>query len=466
MSIASITASSRLTGIVGPAHVISESPELAAYEIGGKKPSSVVRPASAEEVVEIVKFAATEKLALVPCGARTKLSMGLPPRQYDLALDLIRLDRITAYDPGDLTLAVEPGIPLRSLAAVLTEQKQWLPLAVPYFNQSTAGGAIASGVDTPLRQMYGTARDYVLGMEFVTGEGVPAKSGGRVVKNVSGYDMHKLMIGALGTLGVITKINFRTFPTPLATRAFIANFETAHRALELRHRIARSPLAPMSLEILSPRAASLLASSDAAATAAPDPLPADVLPGQHWALVAEFSGNEQVLERCERDSRALAGECAAAHVGAFTGSDALAIASRVREFIPIVLASSPAATVMKLSVLPTRMQEVLAVAAKATETNSVSWAALARGLGVIYVALFAADRGEESRRRVSQSTDQILTECAKLDGNGTIPWSPAEWKSALKVWGLPRADSDQMRKLKTIFDPGGVLSPGRFLGGL
>ena len=122
MSIASITASSRLAGIVGPAHVISESPELAAYEIGGKKPSSVVRPASAEEVVEIVRFASAERLSVVPCGARTKLSMGLVPRQYDLALDLIRLDRVTAYDPGDLTLAVLPGIPLRELAAVLAEQ--------------------------------------------------------------------------------------------------------------------------------------------------------------------------------------------------------------------------------------------------------------------------------------------------------------------------------------------------------
>jgi len=465
MSIASITAASRLAGMVGPAHVISESPELAAYEIDGHRPTSAVRPASAEEVAEIVRFAAVEKLALVPCGARTKFAMGLPPRQYDLALDLIRLDRVTAYDPGDLTLAVEPGVPLRTLAGVLAEHGQWLPLTVPYFEQSTAGGTVASGVDSPLRQTYGTARDCVLGMEFVTGEGVAAKSGGRVVKNVTGYDLHKLMIGALGTLGVITKINFRTFPLPAGTRVFVATFDGAARALTLRNRIARSPLGPMSLEILSPKACGLLA-SHAASQDVSEPLPPDALPSEQWALVAEFSGSEKVLDRCEGDFRRMAGECAAANCAAHTGTGARAISSRVREFIAIALAASPVATIVKASVAPTHMADLLAGAGRAAETNSISCAAMARGLGIVYIALFAADLGEESRRRVCQATDQILTEAAKLDGHATIPWSPAEWKSALKVWGLPRADFDQMRKLKAVFDPHGVLSPGRFLGEL
>jgi glycolate oxidase FAD binding subunit len=462
MSIASITASSRLASIVGPAHVASDSPDLAAYEIGGKKPASAVRPGSAEEVVEIVKFAGAERLCIVACGARTKLAMSLPPRQYDLALDLTRLDRITAFDPGDLTLAVEPGVPLRKIEAALAEHKQWLPLAVPYMNQSTAGGAIASGVDTALRQMYGTARDYVLGMEFVTGEGVAAKSGGRVVKNVTGYDMHKLMIGALGTLGVITKINFRTFPLPISTRSFIAHFASAERALELRHRIARSPLTPLALEILSSRASALLASA-AASKIVPEPLAADLLLSKDWMLTTEFSGNERVLDRCEREFHQLAQECGATTSNA-TAADA--VAARKREFIPIALASSPAATILKISLLPTRMKEFFISAAKAAETNSLLWAAMARGLGVIYIALLPNDRSDETHRRVIHATDQILPECAKLGGHATIPWSPPEWKGSLKVWGLERADLAQMRKLKNVFDPHAVLSPGRFIGGL
>ena len=114
--------------------------------------------------------------------------MGLAPERYDLAIDMTRLDRVVAYDPGDLTLGVEAGCGLAKLQSALAEHRQFLPLAVPCFGQTTVGGTIATGVDSPLRQLFGTARDYILGMEFVTGEGVAAKSGGRVVKNVTGYD--------------------------------------------------------------------------------------------------------------------------------------------------------------------------------------------------------------------------------------------------------------------------------------
>jgi glycolate oxidase FAD binding subunit len=465
MSIASMTAAARLASISGPAHVVSDSPEIGAYEICGKRPAAAVRPGSNEEVAEIVKFAAAENVAIVPAGARTKLSMGLPPRRYDVALDMTRLDRVAAYDPADLTLGVEPGIPLQKLAAVLAEHRQWLPLAAPYMERATAGGTIASGIDTPLRQMYGTPRDYILGMEFVTGTGVMGKSGGRVVKNVTGYDMHKLMIGALGSLGVITKINFRTFPLPTGVRGFVAGFDTPEKALELRHAMAHSPLRPQTLEILSPGACRIL-SGEAGTRVASQRMSADVLAKNQWSLAADFSGNENVLDRCERELRHMVESCGGAHLAVLTPENTLAVAALKREFIPAVQATSPAATIAKISVLPTRMREALANASKAAETNSLAWAAMARGLGVIYFALIPADRSDEARRRVIQATDQILFDCAALGGNATIPWSPAEWKSALKVWGLERADFDQMRKLKTLFDPEGILSPGRFMGAL
>jgi glycolate oxidase FAD binding subunit len=121
---------------------------------------------------------------------------------------------------------------------------------------------------------------------------------------------------------------------------------------------------------------------------------------------------------------------------------------------------------VKIGVLPTRMKEALANAGRAAETNSLPWAAMARGLGAIYFVLLPRDRVEETRRRVIQATNQILHECAGLGGNATIPWCPPEWKSALKVWGLDRGDLQQMRKLKELFDPRGILSPGRFAGGL
>jgi len=293
----------------------------------------------------------------------------------------------------------------------------------------------------------------------VTGDGAVAKSGGRVVKNVSGYDIHKVMIGALGTLGILTKVNFRTFPVPISMRVFVATFESAERAFDLRRRFAQSPFTPLMLEILSPRAVGML--SGGGGGNAPK-----ILEGSNWAVITMVAGNERVMERFEREFGEMAEQSAAIGVHSWKEDETQAVFGRMREFIPIALASARAATIMKMSVLPARMKELLATASRAAESNSVEWAASARGLGVVYFALLANDLNEETRQRVTQATEQILAECSHLDGNSTIPWCPAEWKSALKVWGPDRGDFGLMGKIKKVFDPNNVLSPGRFMGGL
>jgi glycolate oxidase FAD binding subunit len=451
---------SRLAEIVGAANVASDFAQLATYEIDRKLPAAAVRPGTSEEVAEIVKFAASEKLALVPTGARTKLGIGYAPSRYDLALDMTRLNKVIAYDPGDLTLSVEAGVPLAKLAQVLAEHRQFLPLPVPFVNRTTIGGLIASGVDSPLRQFYGTARDFLLGMEYVTGEGVATKSGGRVVKNVTGYDIHKLMIGALGTLGVITRANFKTFPMPLASRGFIARFATAKNALDMRQRIAQSALTPLTMEILSPRVAELFA-SDAATRYERAAMPANVISNTEWAFTTGYAGNEAVLERYAKDLQRIARECGTTGVSILAENLSPAWA-REREFIPIALASSPATTIVKMSVLPMRMTDALASAQKTAESNNLLWAAMARGLGIIYFAILPSDHTEECRQRVATAASTIQEACAKLAGHATIPWAPAEWKTTLQIWSPPRPDFAQMQKVKSVFDPQKILSPGRF----
>ncbi len=475
MTVARASVASRVAAIAGDAHVSADPAELAAYSIDGKTPVAIARPGSAEEAAEIVKFAAAENLAIVPAGARTKLSMGMPPRQYDLALDMSRLASVVAYDPGDLTLGVEAGIPLRALSRVLVKHQQFLPLEPPFVERATAGGTIASGVDSPLRQFYGTARDYVLGMEFITGDGTLVKSGGRVVKNVAGYDLHKLMIGALGTLGVITKINFRTFPIAGSIRAFAAAFDGAGGACAMRDRIARSPLTPTTLEIVRPGAIAL-PSGEAAApissemkSGANSPT-ANKFSASRWTLTASFAGNESVLARYERELRRMAEECEAVDatvVRANEASHALAHSfAHSQLFVSFALEASPATTILKIGVPPARIAEILAAAARAAETNSLPWAALARGVGVIYFALLPGERSEEARLSTTRAAGEILAECSALGGHATIPWCPGKWKSALAVWGRERGDLEIMQKLKQVFDPRGVLSPGRFVGGI
>src|SRR6202453_2473468 len=296
---------SRLAEIVGAANVASDFAQLATYEIDRKLPAAAVRPGTSEEVAAIVKFAASERLALVPTGARTKLGIGYAPSRYDLALDMTRLNKVIAYDPGDLTLSVEAGVPLAKIAQLLAEHRQFLPLALPFSAHTTVGGAVASGVDSPLRQSYGTARDFLLGMEYVTGEGISAKSGGRVVKNVTGYDIHKLMIGALGTLGIITKINFKTFPTPLERRGYVPRFRSADQALDLCHRLMQSPLAPLSVEVFSPQVTELFESA-AALRMAEAPLPKHVFDSNEWAVSVTYARDEPVLERYAKDLQRMA----------------------------------------------------------------------------------------------------------------------------------------------------------------
>ncbi len=428
----------------------------ARYTIGDLTPAEVVSPATATEVAEVVKHAASERRAIVASGARTKLEMGAPPTKYDIALDLSQMNRIVAYDPGDLTLSVEPGVKLADLARTLAEHGQMLPLNTPWAQHATIGGTIASGIDAPERQLYGTPRDYLLGAEFVTGDGVLAKSGGRVVKNVTGYDMHKLLIGSFGTLGIITKLNFKTFPLPQNVRGFVAGFATLESALEMRHRIARSPLSPVTLDIVGPGAAKLFRSESFGSDA--------------WTVAVACAGSDRVLARYESDLRQIAEQCGATSAQVVT--EGLAAAwTQIREFIPTALASSAATTILKISVLPSKLAEFWSAMHAVAHPSQIHLASVIRGVGVAYVAALSegpieAAASDDAKRRIVAFTQGAQAAAAKLGGSVTVPWSPGAWKRELAVWGAPPPDLAEMRKVKAALDPQNILSPGRFVGGI
>lgn len=452
---------SRLGEIIGNSNVIADPAQLAAYEIDGQRPSAVAQPASSGEAAEVVKFAASEKLAIVPMGARTKLAIGMPPRQYDIALEVKRLDRVVAYDPGDLTLGVEPGIPLQRLEGVLAGHRQFLPLVAPFMNQGTVGGTIASGADSSLRQLYGTARDFVLGMEFVTGDGELVKSGGHVVKNVSGYDIHKLMIGALGTLGVITRINFRTFPLPAETRTYVTAFRGVDGACEFRDAIANSHLRPQSVEILGARQG--------------NPLPGDeslreLLGDGEWSVVVSVAGNRPVLERYHRDMEALARRADGNLIESFgelSEADQETVAGYVREFASTASGEITPVAVFKISTLPGRLPALADDVVSCAEQQDVPWAMMMRGVGVTYFKMIAADGTAESLGRLKEACSRVFCGCDESDwGRAVLLMCPAEFKSEMNVWGKASGNLPLMRGLKKVFDPGNVLAPGRFVGGI
>ena len=269
----------------------------------------------------------------------------MPPRSYDVALDLTRMNRVLAFDPADLTLGVEPGVRFAHLEQDLAAKRQFLPLAPAFAERATLGGMIAASADSPLRHAYGSARDQLLGMEFVTGAGVAAKSGGRVVKNVTGYDIHQLLAGSLGTLAVITRLNFRTLPLPPQERMFVAAFAGREGALEFCRAIGKSQLQPRMVEAFNPAAARIFSAARA--------------PRDRWSVAVAAAGHGAVVARHEQDLSRMARELRADDFAAFDGPDQDSLFAALREFPRLMLKAFPNAAIFRMAILPGAMPGLL-----------------------------------------------------------------------------------------------------------
>lgn len=454
MSAVATAALQQIARIVASMNFVSDAPALAAYEVDGMWPAAAARPASADEAAEIVRLAAAEKLAVIASGARTKTRIGAPPVRYDLALDLSRLDRVIAYDPEDLTLSVEAGIRLVDLQKVLGEQGQFLPFAVPFAKSCTIGGVLAANASGPLRQFYGSARDFTLGMEFIDGAGTRARSGARVVKNVAGMDLHKLLIGSFGTLGVITTANFKTFPLPRASGTFVISYARLIDALAMRAALAASALTPQVVEMISPEAAPLL-----------DP-GGRQLPAGRWSLAVAAGGEQSVVERHAAELERLAAETRAGNFAALKESEKAGLWEAIREFPANLLVRNPRAVFWKMSVVPGNFAALIAEADCIARENSLPAATLVRAAGIVYLALLPAESDPEMLERLVRASTQLFARSAAQGARAAIEWCPLELKRRISVWGPAGEDFPLMQRVKRVFDPGNILAPGRFVGGL
>jgi glycolate dehydrogenase FAD-binding subunit len=470
----------RLKSIAGASSILTDATSCAAYAVDEILPTAVAKPASAEEVAEIVRFAALEKLAIIPCGNRTKLRIGAAPSRYDIALDLTGLHEIAHYDPGDLTLSVDAGMPLAKLNTTLLEHKQFLPLLVSWYSLATIGGAIASGIDSPLRQFYGTARDFLIGAEFVDGIGNLCKSGGRVVKNVTGYDLHKLLIGSLGSLAVITRLNFRTFPAPIAdSRGLVASFPNAEGALAFRLAIADSSLTPLTLDIVSPELAQIFstqtpgtpesvvfAGENRSADHASLPPIGNWFSPSEWQVCAAFAGTPEVLDRYARELTLLAEKYRARSTSILGDTTRPAVWGRLRESLSMLLEASHATVIFKISILPSQHSTLFSKLREIAESSSLPHAFVARAGGTIYFALLPLSANEDTMTRLSPSIAKIFDFVSASGGRASLLFAPSEIKRTTSVWGPPCPDLALMRRLKTAFDPQSIFAPGRLAGGI
>ena len=457
MSTTSITA--RLETLLGASRIITVEEELREYAVDGVVPSAIVRPTSPEEVVELVRFAAADRLSCIASGSRSKLDFGMPPARYDIAMDMRSMQSIAHYDAGDLTLSVDAGMPLRQLESVLSSKHQFLPLAVPCYESSTIAGAVASGIDSALRQQYGTVRDFLIGAEFVDGSGNLCKSGGRVVKNVTGYDLHKLLVGSLGTLGIITRLNFRTFPSPQVYGGYLAAFPDAEASLAFRSSIDSKALPIANGEVLDPDAATLLRSMLEKSNVS---LP---LGTGGWLVSTSYEGNESVVQRISRELEKLAQAAGSSEHGELDASTDSALSGAFRESFDWLRWSAPAVALFRItlpSVSPLNLRSLQNIATG----TSVRSASFLRANGVLYFMVLAQQEQLSFIDALSNVAESVFKAVVDARGTATLLHAPQTLKQRINIWGPKRPDFHLMQSIKRSFDPKNIFSPGRFVGGL
>src|SRR5690242_20000552 len=286
-----------LTAIVGEKNVAHTD-----FEINGVVPAAVVSPGSPEEVGAVLRLANERDLVVGPAGGLTKQQIGCVPERIDILLSTARLNKVEEYDPGDLTIAVQAGMPFAAMQRTLGEHHQWVPCDAAHLEHATIGGLLATGAAGPLKSTFGHMRDFCIGVQFATADGKVVKGGGRVVKNVAGYDLMKLLTGSYGSLAVITRGNFKVFPRPRQTRTFICSFHSLEEALQFRTRLFQSPLTPMCMEIISPGASEYLRNQGTVRD--PDhysPEQPVSLPAVEWQILLRATGSDNILGRYARE---------------------------------------------------------------------------------------------------------------------------------------------------------------------
>jgi glycolate oxidase FAD binding subunit len=461
VKIGSETVIARLESVLGARQIDGHPDSCARYAVDGVVPVVIAKPLTADEVAEVVHFAKSENLAVIPCGRRSKLGIGMPPTRYDIALDMTGLNQIAYYDPADLTLSVDAGMGLGQLAEALGAHQQFVPLAVPFFDESTVGGAVASGIDSLLQPSYGSARDFLLGAEFVNGAGTLTKSGGRVVKNVTGYDLHKALIGSLGTLAAITRLNFRTFPSPAGCGHVVASFSMVEGILRFRKLVAESALAPSSLVILGSQEAQRVAEFKGDRQS---PLPEWFSPGL-WHICVSFEGTETVLRRYAADLRSYAQQAGATDIHLLEGSASETLKGALRELLSLLPYSGPATTIFKMNVLPALPSDVQQLRDHA-DRLAIPCSIFVNSSGALYFVAQPADLNVEVMASLAQLAAVVFDYAAAHHGQPSILFCPVELKQRVNVWGAPRKDAELMRRVKKAFDPQNVFAPGRFVAGI
>ena len=377
-------------------------------------------PATADELRDALASAGSSKRTVELFGANTKRLMAGSVQPADVRVSTAAMRRILQYEPRDLTISVQAGMPFAQLNAELARHGQMIPLDGPWSREATVGGMIAANISGARRRLYGTARDLVIGMTFATVDGKLVQSGGMVVKNVAGLDMAKLLIGSFGTLAAIATVNFKLTPMPKVARTVLFRCDDAKVATAMRDAAIRSQWAPIAVELLNPVLAAQLG-----------------LKGYKLALA--FAGNEAVIERCLREAAALG------PMRTLAGEEEHRFWSSLDAVTPHFLEKFREGAVVRLSTTLADCGEALASIEGPGQAHA--------GTGVV--------RGWFTR---PDAAARWLAASGKRGWKGVVEYAGEAARPSMKLWPEPGGDFVIMKQIKQMFDPEGLLNRGRFYG--
>lgn len=401
----------------------------------GRYASRSLQPASLKELSEIVADAASRRSPVYPQGGRTALDYGgLPARPGDI-VSTSSLQGVLEYPAADMTITVESGMPLGKLQSILAEHNQYLPIDPPQGDQATVGGIIATGWSGPRSYSAMRPRDQLIGVGFLNGSGTLVKGGGRVVKNVAGYDFPKLLTGSVGSLGVLTELTFKVRPRPESTAIAWITCPGFSDLTILLDTLNLSATRPTAIEVLNRRAATAIAG----------PL------GLNSAEVVIAVGFDDSAKTVAWQCDAILKELPAR---------AVAEIRRDAESAPIwkALTENKALEGSCLQARVVTRPGNLSGFLSGIDSNI--WSVQAHGgLGIATLGLLE----DLSLEQVASMIDHWASTLSDQGGSVTLPVCPSAWKSSLKVWGTHRPDWSIMAGIKTALDPHHILNPGRFL---
>ncbi len=443
-----------LEAVVGAEWLLTDA-ATTDYTVDGTTPSMVAFPEDEAQVAAVLQLADEHQATLMPRGGGNHIGLGNAPTRLDIVLCTQRLRQQLAYEPGDMTTTVQAGLRLADLQASLSEHGQFLALDPSGADTTTMGGMVAANLSGPRRLLYGSPRDLLLGSAVISLDGKRTKAGGRVVKNVTGYDLNKLYIGSLGTLAVIVELTWKVHPMPPGEQTVGVGVTHQADLAPIRQRLMELPLRLSSLVLINRAATAELV------------LP---LPETPYLFIARLEGTPEVLthqtERITASLRDLALQgTASRHQWSDDESDHL---WSMIEAFPLTLSqNAPDSVVGKISLRLADIPTFIQAMETAAQSSDTTWPILAHaGHGIAYTRLATQASPHDEGQHLMPHIQTLDACVAQLHGRRVLEYAPLGVKRQLDVWGATGDDFALMRGIKATYDPHSRLNPGRFLGGL